>query len=221
MTVERPSVTRSKAVFFSALVPGLGQCMQGRLWTGGVCFVITLLLMATSLALGRISGRAAEVFFFMLLALPWWAFQAYDAYLGPDGLFTFRRTWRAVWTRGHDIRFLGLLLLISALNDTWIILANLDYLLPFYCTKPDGLPGFLAKALSPTLHLAVGYGFMRLRRWSLLVYLLYAAYGFTNGLVNLTCFGPGRIRNTLLAAIVLSTIYILWRRRVLLVTRDA
>jgi hypothetical protein len=57
---------------------------------------------------------------------------------------------------------------------------------------------------------------LRLRRWSLLVYLLYAAYGLTNGLVNLTCFGPGRIRNTLLAAIVLSTAYILWRRRVLL-----
>lgn len=142
------------------------------------------------------------------------------ALLGPStGGSPWRRTWTAIWTRGHDIRFLGLLLLISALNDTWIILKNLDYLLPFYCTKLDGLPGFLTKAISPALHLGVGYGFMRLRRWSLLVYLLYAAYGFTNGAVNLTCFGPGRIRNTLLAAIVLSTAYILWRRRVLLAPR--
>lgn len=153
----------------------------------------------------------------MVLALPCWVLQSYDAYLGSSGEPNdLLRTWRTVWTRGHDIRFLGLLLLISALNDTWIILKNLDYLLPFYCTKLDGIPGFLTKAVSPALHIAVGYGFMRLRRWSLLVYLVYAAYGFTNGLVNLTCFGPGRIRNTLLAAIVISTLYILWRRSVLL-----
>jgi hypothetical protein len=153
----------------------------------------------------------------MLLALPWWAVQSYDAFLGPStDKFPWHRTWQSVWTQGHDIRFLGVLLLISALNDTWIILKNLDYLLPFYCTKPDGVAGFMTKAISPALHVAVGYGFMRLRRWSLFVYLLYAAYGFTNGVINLTCFGPGRIRNTLLAAIVVSTAYILWRRRLLL-----
>lgn len=153
----------------------------------------------------------------MLLALPWWAIQSYDAYLGPSRTqCDFLRTWRAVWHQGHDIRFLGLLLLISALNDTWIILRNLDYLLPFYCTKLDGIPGFATKAISPALHLIVGYGFLRLRRWSLFIYLLYAAYGWTNGVVNLTCFGPGRIRNTLLIAIVCSTLYILWRRHILL-----
>jgi hypothetical protein len=173
--------------------------------------------MAASLGLGRVSGRAAEVLFFMILALPWWAIQTYDAFLGPgDGTAGWRRTWSEVWREGHDIRFLGLLLLISALNDTWIILKNLDYLLPFYCMKLDGAPGFLSKAVSPALHVAVGYGFMTLRRWALFIYLLYAAYGLTNGLVNLTCFGPGRIRNTLLAAVVISTAYILWRRRVLL-----
>jgi hypothetical protein len=201
----------------SALIPGLGQIIQRRWKVGLLSFFITLALLIISLALGRISGRAAEVFFFMLLTLPWWAFQAFDAYLGPGDDRPFRRTWRTVWSGGHDIRFLGLLLLISALNDTWIILRNLDYLLPFYCTKPDGALGVAVKAISPALHLAVGYGFMRLRRWSLLVYLVYAAYGLTNGLVNLTCFGPGRIRNTLLAAIVISTAYILWRRRILLV----
>jgi hypothetical protein len=35
-------------------------------------------------------------------------------------------------------------------------------------------------------------------------------------MVNLACFGPGRIRNTLLAAVILSTIYIVWRRNILL-----
>jgi hypothetical protein len=210
----------SRAAFLSSLCPGLGQLVQARYVHGLTAFLGTIALIGASVALGRISGRAAEVFFFMLLTLPWWAFQACDAYLGPSpGMSNWIRTWREVWRQGHDIRFLGLLLLISALNDTWIILNNLDYLLPFYCTKPDGMPGFLTKALSPALHLAVGYGFLRLYRWSLFVYFLYAAYGLTNGLVNLTCFGPGRIRNTLLGAIVLSTLYLLWRRHILLEKR--
>jgi len=210
----------SRAAFLSSLCPGLGQLVQERYVHGLIACLGAIALIGASLALGRVSGRAAEVFFFMLLALPGWAFQAYDAYLGPTpGTSNWLRTWREIWRQGHDIRFLGLLLLISALNDTWIILNNLDYLLPFYCTKPDGIPGFLTKAISPALHLAVGYGFLRLQRWSLFVYFLYAAYGFTNGLVNLSCFGPGRIRNTLLGAIVLSTLYLLWRRHILLTNR--
>ena len=148
--------------------------------------------------------------------MPWWAFQTYDAYLGPDQGRTFRHTWKTAWTQGHDIRFLGVLLLISAVNDTFIILINLEYQLPFFCTKPDGLVSVATKAVSPALHLAVGYGFLRLRRWAIPTYLAYAAYGFTNGVVNLVCFGPGRIRNTILTVIILSTAYIIWRRHIFL-----
>lgn len=213
-----PPSTDRHAALLSSLLPGLGQWSQGRRTQAMAAFAATLMLIALSAWLGRVTDRAVEILTFMIAALPCWALQSYDAFLGPEGApaADWRRTWRAVWTAGHDIRFLGVLLLISALNDTWIILRNLDYLLPFYCTKLDGIAGFATKAISPALHIAVGYGFMRLRRWSLLVYLVYAAYGFTNGAVNLTCFGPGRIRNTLLAAIVLSTIYIVWRRSVLL-----
>ncbi|MBX3235162.1 MAG: hypothetical protein KF814_03335 [Nitrospiraceae bacterium] len=189
--------------------------MQGRIRWGLVCCVATIVLILISGALGRISGRAAEVFFFMLLALPWWAFQSYDAALGPSetGLGA-ARSWHRVWSEGHDLRFLGLLFLISAVNDTIIIAKNPDYLLPFFCTKLDGLAGTVTKAISPILHTLVGYGFLYLYRWSLLVYLIYAAYGTTNSLVNLTCFGPGRVRNTMLASLILFTAYILWRRKV-------
>ena len=205
----------SRAALWSLLLPGLGQLTQRRYAQAATAFLCTLALTVGSLLLGRVSGRAAEVFFFMILALPWWALQSYDGYLGPSAAGSeWRRTFRTAWQQGHDIRFLGVLLLISAVNDTIIILKNFDYLLPFYCTKPGGIPGFLTKAISPALHLAVGYGFVRLRRWAFLVYLVYAAYGLTNGMVNLACFGPGRIRNTLLAAVILSTIYILWRRHV-------
>jgi len=210
-----------RAAIRSLLLPGLGQLRQRRYRQAATACLCMIALVTVSLMLGRISGRAAEVFFFMILALPWWALQSYDAFLGiaADGA-GWRRTFRMTWQRGQDIRFLGFLLLISAINDTFIILNNLEYLLPFYCTKPDGVPGFLTKAISPALHLAVGYGFVRLRRWAFLVYLVYAAYGFTNGMVNLACFGPGRIRNTLLVAVMASTLYIVWRRDVLLKRAD-
>lgn len=204
----------ARAAIFSALLPGLGQLTQGRRRQAFAYVAITLFLIALSLGLGRISGRAAEVFFFMLLALPWWAIQSYDAYLGlSDCPSDLRRTWRIVWARGHDIRFLGALFLLSAINDSFIILMNPDYLLPFFCTKPGGILGFLTKALSPVLHTMVGYGFLQLRRWALFVYLLYAAYGMANAAVNLTCFGPGRVRNTLLITLASFTVYVLWRRR--------
>lgn len=213
-------MTYVRAAILSMCAPGLGQLVQGRHRSALIACAGTLLFVGLSLWSGRAADRAVEVLVFMVLALPCWVLQSYDAYLGPgDGRSDMLRTWNAVWKSGHDIRFLGLLLLISALNDTWIILKNLDYLLPFYCTKLDGIAGFVTKAISPALHLAVGYGFLRLRRWALFVYLMYAAYGLTNGMVNLTCFGPGRIRNVLLAAIVLSTLYIIWRRKVLLRNR--
>jgi hypothetical protein len=205
---------RVRAAVFSAVLPGLGQLIQDRRRQAFTYFAITLFLIVLSLKLGRISGRAAEVFFFMLLALPWWAIQSYDAYLGPsDSSADLSRTWRTVWARAHDIRFLGALFLLSAINDSVIILLNPEYLLPFFCTKPEGLIGFLTKALSPVLHTMVGYGFLRLRRWALFVYLLYAAYGMANAVVNLTCFGPGRVRITLLITLASFTVYILWRRR--------
>ena len=207
-------MTNSRAALFSALVPGLGQLTQQRYSLGLTCFTTTILLVVISLGLGRISGRAAEVFFFMLLVLPWLAIQSYDAYLGPSGQQgDLLRTWRAVWQEGHDIRFLGALFLLSAVNDSIIILNNPEYLLPFFCTKPAGVVGVVTKAISPVLHTAVGYGFLRLRRWSLFLYLLYAAYGMTNAVVNLTCFGPGRVRNALLVTLAAFTGYLLWRRR--------
>jgi hypothetical protein len=216
MTAPLPHRTSadSRAALLSSFIPGLGQFTQQRYGQGLACLTITLALMAATSGLSLISGRAAEVFFFMLLVLPWWTIQSYDAYLGPsDQQLGLLRTWRAVWERGHDIRFLGALFLLSAVNDSIIILSNPEYLLPFFCTKPAGLVGVATKALSPVLHTAVGLGFLRLRRWSLFLYLLYAAYGMANAVVNLTCFGPGRVRNTLLITLAVFTVYIVWRRR--------
>jgi hypothetical protein len=117
------------------------------------------------------------------------------------------------WARGHDIRYLGALFLLTAVTDCYIILARPDYALTVFCARSSGVWGILAKAQSPTLHLLIGYGFLRLCRWSLLLYLAYAAFGFTNAVANHACFGYGRIRTVFLLSLIAFTLYIVWRRK--------
>jgi len=159
----------------------------------------------------RTSGGESAAFFLMLLVLPWWVIQSYGASL-PDPL-GWRLTVQAVRAHGHDIRYLGALFLLTAVTDLYIILARPDYALTVFCLKPGGLWGMLAKAQSPTLHLLIGYGFLRLRRWGLMLYLAYAAFGVTNASANYACFGYGRIRTVFLLSLIAFTLYIVWRRR--------
>ncbi len=146
----------------------------------------------------------------MLVVLPWWAIQSYAAALPlPAGL---GQALRIVWARAHDIRYLGALFLLTALTDFYIIMANPEYALTIFCSKPSGPFGVLAKAQSPTLHVLIGYGFMRLRRWSLFLYMAYAAFGLLNATANFACFGYGRVRAVFLASLVAFTAYVAWRR---------
>lgn len=174
--------------------------------------------------IGQAGGIGAALFFFMLLVLPWWATQSYDAFLpvlseteqaDPEaqrGRVGLRRTLAIIWAHAHDIRYLGALFLLTALTDFYIIVANPAYSLTIFCSKPAGLLGILAKAQSPTLHTLIGYGFLRLRRWSLLLYLAYATFGLLNATVNYACFGYGRVRTVFLFSLIGFTAYVLWRR---------
>lgn len=202
------------AATLSALIPGLGQAIRGRPRDAMVSLLVVAILLACAVGLGRVQDRAAEIFFFMIIILPWWAIQSYDAFLPrPPGAKGLGYTLKIVWERAHDIRYLGALFLISALMDVYIIAANPSYALPFFCTKPTGVLGILAKAQSPTLHVLIGYGFLRVSRWSLFLYLIYAGFGLLNAVVNLACFGFGRIRTILILTLVVFTAYVVWRRR--------
>ena len=119
-----------------------------------------------------------------------------------------------VFERAHDIRFLGWLFLLTALMDFYIIVVNPAYTLTVFCSKPSGPLGILLKAQSPTLHVLIGYGFIRLRRWSLLVYLAYAVFGLLNAGANFACFGYGRVRTAFLISLIGFTAYVWWRRTV-------
>lgn len=202
------------AAVFSSVVPGSGQALRGRIPQAAIAFLISAALLGCTWLIERAHGGGAAVLFLMLLVLPWWAIQSYDAWLtaqSPEaGL---GQTLKVIWVRAHDVRYLGALFLLTALTDLYIIVANPGYSLTVFCTKPAGLLGALAKAQSPTLHTLIGYGFMRLRRWSLLLYLAYAAFGLLNGTANYACFGHGRVRTVFLVTLIAFTAYVFWRRR--------
>ncbi|MDE3225971.1 MAG: hypothetical protein KGN30_11225 [Nitrospirota bacterium] len=175
--------------------------------------MFTGLLLAGAWGIGTIGGTGSGVLGFMLVGLPWWAFQSYDAWLAPTPInsWDFTQTWRHVWTQAHDIRYLGLLFLLTAATDFYIIVANPSYALTLFCAKPTGLWGVLAKAQSPTLHILIGYGFLRLRRWGLLLYAVYAAFGLLNASANFACFGYGQVRTVFLVTLTAFTAYVFWR----------
>ena len=212
-TASLSSTPSPMAAALSALIPGLGQALQGRVRPGLLSFTLCLGLMAFSVGIGRLAGAGAEVFLFMLVVFPAWVFQLYDAYLASSPApGTLRRTWTLVWRRAHDVRYLGALFLASAVMDLYIILKQPDYALSVFCTKPVGLPGLLFKVQSPTIHTFIGYGFLRLRRWALLLYLAYAAFGLINALANFSCFGYGRVRTAFFITLIGFTAYVWWRR---------
>ncbi|MGH7260496.1 MAG: hypothetical protein ACREI9_07415 [Nitrospiraceae bacterium] len=206
-----PDGLRRRAMVLSALIPGLGQAVRGYRAQAVGIFLVTTGLLGCTLLLTQAGGGESAAFFLMMLVLPWWIIQSYGASL-PDPL-GWRHTLRTAWAHSHDIRYLGALFLLTAITDLYIILARPDYALTVFCTKPPGVWGILAKAQSPTLHTLIGYGFLRLRRWSLLLYLAYAAFGLTNALANHVCFGYGRIRTVFLLSLLLFTLYVVWRRR--------
>jgi hypothetical protein len=203
------------AALLSVLVPGSGQLIARQPMRAAIIFLSTLLLLVVSWWIGRWAGRGADILFLMVVVLPWWAVQSYDAFLtttDPDS-GSFRTTVSTLLDRGHDIRFLGALFLLTAITDLYIIVVNPAYSLTVFCVKPAGLLGVLAKAQSPTLHVLIGYGFLRVRTWALVLYLAYAAFGLLNATTNYACFGYGRVRTVFLITLIAFTLYILWRRR--------
>lgn len=197
----------------SLLLPGLAQMLDRRPKQGCAILLMGFGLIGAGMALGRSAGLSAEIFYFVTIVLPWWLLQAYDATLPiPDGGWPLQDAFRAALAQAHDIRYLGLLFLLTALMDLYIILVNPEYALALFCSKPGGWIGVLAKIQSPTIHLLIGYGFLQARRWALLLYLAYAGFGLMNATVNFACFGYGRVRAVFFLSLLGFTGYIWWRR---------
>jgi hypothetical protein len=202
--------TRNGGTLISGLIPGLGLLLRGYPGQGLVTFLIGIILCAGAWAMGIWGGVGVSIFSAMLIVLPWWVFQIFQTSLpSPSGM---KDTWNIIWKNGHDIQYLGGLFFLAAIMDGYIILANPQYSLHVFCTRPTGILGTLAKVQSPAFHLAIGYGFLGRRRWALLVYLVYAGYGLMNATANFACEGYGRIRTTFFITLLAFTIYVLIRR---------
>ena len=201
------------AAFLSTVFPGWGQAFKHQFKRAAALALVCSALLGALWATWRIAGAGAAIFFFLLVVLPWWIIQAYDALLpSTDGSPSLRTTIRTVLQRAHDIRFLGGLFLLTAVLDLYIIVVNPEYALMVFCAKPGGVFGLLAKLQSPTLHVLIGVGFLRTRRWALMLYLAYAAFGLLNATANFACFGYGRVRTVFLLSLLGFTLYIWWRR---------
>jgi len=205
-----PSESFIKGAALSALIPGLGQWMRGYpalsariLATGGVLGIITW-------GARHVGGVGAGWFVGLLIILPWWCLQAYGASLPVPR--SQGDTLKIAWHRAHDLRYLGGLFLVTAVADLAIIVANPDYSLAVFCSRPTGIPGLIAKAQSPLLHVAIGYGFLTLRPWAFVLYMVYAGYGLLNATTNFACFGYGHIRTVFTLSLVAFTVYVFWRR---------
>ena len=151
--------------------------------------------------------------FVPIAAALWWGRQLYDAYAsaGPGSLFPVL----PLPSRGSlDLQAIGLLFLLTAFTDIYIIQARPDYGLKIMGTALLGTWGILAKAQSPVLHVLIGVGFLLVKRWGLFVYLLYAGFGTINAGVNLAVLPPPhRIRIIFMLSFAVFTAYILWRRK--------
>src|SRR5438105_5488235 len=146
-------------------------------------------------------------------AILWWSLQVRDAYVSNASGSLFPVI--PLPSRGSlDIQAIGLLFLLTAYTDLYIIQARPDYGLKIMGTALPGAWGILAKAQSPTLHVLIGVGFLLVKRWGLFVYLLYAGFGIINAAVNLAVLpGPHRIRIIFMVSLAVFTAYILWCRK--------
>ena len=206
--LRSPNIVQS--ICLTLVLPGLGLWCRGyqglaiRILGTGAGLTLSAWMVAS------LWGMGAGIFFGFLFILPWWCLHIYETSLPhPQGQFA---ALKVVWAKGHDIRYLGGLFLLTAVTDLAIIVFNPDYQLTVFCHKPQGMWGFLAKAQSPILHIAIGYGFLRLLPWSFLLYMGYACFGLLNALANYSCFGYGRIRTVFVISLLAFSAYVICRK---------
>ena len=205
-----------RAAVLSGLLPGLGQIILGHYRKAAEILTLGLLIGIAWYFGIRFDGPFTSALLYVLVPCAvalWWSRQLYDAYTAPaDGslfpVLPFPQ-------RGSlDIQAIGFLFLLTAYTDLYIIQAKPEYGLKILGTTFPGIWGILFKAQSPILHVLIGVGFLLVKRWGLLVYLLYAGFGIVNAAVNLAVLpGPHRIRIIFMLSLAVFTAYILWRRK--------
>jgi hypothetical protein len=116
--------------------------------------------------------------------------------------------------RPLDLTIFGVLFLISAPMELWNIMSTgWQYTPKFFGVTTTGAAAKIVLVAQPVLHLAIGYGFLTMRRWAYYLTLVYAADVLTSTVLAFLAHGYGRIRTIFLLLLTPFVIYVIARRR--------
>lgn len=115
--------------------------------------------------------------------------------------------------RPIDITVFGILFLLSGPAELYnIVRTGWAYTPKLFGFLTGGLIAMTLLAAQPVLHLAIGYGFLTLRRWAVYLALFYAADTLTSAVSSLILHGYGKIRLIFIFALTPFVIYLILRR---------
>jgi hypothetical protein len=113
-----------------------------------------------------------------------------------------------------DIMIAGALFLFGGPAELYnIIRTDWTYHPKFFGILVTGLLAKIVLAAQPSLHIALGYGFLTLRRWAFYLALFYAADVLTSAISSFILLGYGRIRTIFIAFLIPFVIYLILRRQ--------
>ncbi|MBI3610749.1 MAG: hypothetical protein HY204_08625 [Nitrospirae bacterium] len=115
--------------------------------------------------------------------------------------------------RTFDLTFFGVAFGLSAFGELANILStNWQYRPKFFGITTTGILAISILAAQPLLHLAIGYGFLMLRRWAFYLAVFYTADVLTSAVLGYVQDGFGRIRTLFLVFLTPFLIYLVVRR---------
>ena len=116
--------------------------------------------------------------------------------------------------RPLDITVFGWLFLLSAPLELYnIISTGWMYTPKFFGITTTGPIAKVVLLAQPILHVALGYGFLTLRRWAFYLAVFYAADTLTSAISSFILLGYGRIRTIFIALLTPFLIYLFARRK--------
>ena len=127
----------------------------------------------------------------------------------PLHVYKLKRPWKL-----FDLTFFGVAFIFSAFGELAnIISTNWQYHPKFFGIQTSGAVAVGILIAQPLLHVAIGYGFLTLRRWAFYLALFYIADTLTSSITSFILQGFGRIRTIFIALLTPFFIYIVARRR--------
>jgi hypothetical protein len=115
--------------------------------------------------------------------------------------------------RTFDLTFFGVAFVLSAFGELAnIVSTNWQYHPKFFGITTTGIVAIGILAVQPLLHLAIGYGFLTLRRWAVYLAGFYIADVLTSTVFGYIQEGFGRIRTIFLVFLTPFLIYLIARR---------